>query len=48
MNLLDIKSFLNKTLTAKIDKPIGSKHPKHEFIYPLNYGYISNTIVFLK
>ena len=41
---MDIKSFLNKTLTAKIDKPIGSKHTKHGFIYPLNYGYIPNTI----
>ena len=41
---MDIKSFLNKTLTVKIDKPIGSKHTKHGFIYPLNYGYIPNTI----
>lgn len=41
---MDIKNFLNKTLTAKIDRPIGSKHPKHGFIYPLNYGYIPNTI----
>ena len=41
---MDIKSFLNKTLTAKIDRPIGSKHPKHGFIYTLNYGYLPNTI----
>ena len=41
---MDIKSFLNKTLTVKIDRPIVSKHPKHGFIYPLNYGYIPNTI----
>ena len=40
------KDFLNKIVTAKIDRPLGSKHsekyPKH--IYPLNYGYIPNTI----
>ena len=23
---------------------IGSKHPKYGFIYPVNYGYINNTI----
>lgn len=36
--------FLNKVITVKIDRPIGSKHPKHGFIYPINYGYIPNTI----
>lgn len=23
-----------------IDRPLGSKHPKHGFIYEVNYGYI--------
>lgn len=40
------KIFLDKTITVKIDRPLGSKHsekyPKH--IYPINYGYIPNTI----
>lgn len=36
--------YLNKTLEIKIDRPMGSKHPKHEFIYPVNYGYVPNTI----
>lgn len=36
--------YLNKTLEIKIDRPIGSKHPKHGFIYPINYGYVPNTI----
>ena len=26
-----------------IDRPMGSKHPKHGFIYPVNYGYVPNT-----
>ena len=30
MNNID---FLNKTLEIKIDRPKGSKHPKHAFIY---------------
>lgn len=28
----------------KIDRKLGSHHPKHGFIYTLNYGYIPNTI----
>lgn len=27
-----------------IDRPLGSKHPKYDFIYPLNYGYVPNTL----
>jgi len=23
---------------------MGSKHPKHGFVYPINYGYVPNTI----
>ena len=36
--------FLNKVINVKIDRPMGSKHPKHGFIYPVNYGYVPNTI----
>ena len=25
--------YLNKIVTIKIDRPMGSKHPKHGFIY---------------
>ena len=27
-----------------MERPMGTKHPKWNFIYPLNYGYIPNTI----
>ena len=37
-------NYLNKTVNVKIDRPFGSKHPKHGFIYPVNYGYVPNTI----
>ena len=36
--------YLNKILEVKIDRPLGSIHPKHGFIYPINYGYVPNTI----
>jgi len=25
-------------------RPLGSKHPKHGFIYPVNYGFIPGTV----
>lgn len=36
--------YIGKILNVEIDRPFGSKHPKHGFIYPVNYGYIPNTI----
>lgn len=38
------KQFLNTIVTVKMDRPLGSTHPKHGHIYPVNYGYIPNTI----
>ena len=38
------KEYINKILKVKIDRPFGTKHPEHGFIYPVNYGYIPNTI----
>lgn len=36
--------YIGKIVKAKIDRPLGSSHPKHRFIYPVNYGYIPNTV----
>ena len=36
--------FLNKIVTVKIDRPLGSKHHKYDFIYLVNYGYIPDTV----
>jgi len=41
---MDNKDYINKIVKVKIDRPFGTKHPKHDFIYPINYGYIPNTI----
>ena len=41
---MDARDYLNKKVTVKMDRPLGSKHPKHGFIYTLNYGYIPGTI----
>ena len=37
-------NYLAQTVSVVMDRPLGSKHPKHGFIYPVNYGYIPNTI----
>lgn len=41
---MDNRRFLGKVIETVIDRPLGSKHPKHGFIYPINYGYVPNTI----
>lgn len=40
---MDTKEYLNKTISIKIDRPMGSRHPKHGFFYPVNYGFVPNT-----
>ena len=36
--------YIGQNVKTIIDRPLNSKHPKHGFIYPINYGYIPNTI----
>lgn len=40
-----VESFLGKTVSIEIDRPIGTIHPKHsDIVYPINYGYIPGVI----
>lgn len=41
---MESKDFLDSIVTVKMDRPLGSKHPKRGFFYPVNYGYIEGTI----
>ena len=38
------KEYLGKTIKIEIDRQFGTKHPKHGFIYPVNYGYVPGTV----
>ncbi len=40
------KTYINKIVSAKIDRPLGSTPLKEypDFVYELNYGFIPNTI----
>lgn len=36
--------YIGNTVNVKIDRPLNSKHPKYGFIYPVNYGYVPDTV----
>lgn len=36
--------YIGKEVEVKIDRQLGTNHPKHGFVYEVNYGYIPNTI----
>ena len=44
MEITKASDFLGKKVTIKIDRPLGTRHPKHGFMYMVNYGFIPNTI----
>ena len=39
----DAQAYLGKIVTVTMDRPLGSKHPKYGFEYPVNYGFVPNT-----
>lgn len=41
---MDAKKYLNKTVKVVMDRKLGTCHPKHKFIYTVNYGYIPYTV----
>ena len=41
---MDNSKYLNKIVDVVIDRPLGSKHPKHGFVYMVNYGYVPGTV----
>lgn len=38
------KEFIGQTVTVEMDRPLGTRHPKHGFMYCVNYGFIPNTV----
>ena len=37
-------SFIGKVVEVEMDRPLGTRHPKHNFMYPVNYGYVPGTV----
>ena len=40
----DAYGYIGNKVKVKIDRPLGSTHPKHGFAYDVNYGYVPNTV----
>lgn len=39
------QKYVEKIVSVVMDnRPLGYKHPKYGFIYPVNYGYVPNTV----
>jgi inorganic pyrophosphatase len=36
--------YLGKNLDVTVDRPLGTKHPKWDFIYDCNYGFVPDTV----
>lgn len=37
---MQTEEFLGKRVQVRVDRPLGSTHPTHGFVYPVNYGYL--------
>lgn len=44
MEKVNSEEYLGKEVLVKIDRQLGTRHPKHGFMYMLNYGFIPNTV----
>ena len=38
------QKYVEKIVSVVMDRPLGYKHPKYGFIYPVIYGYVPNTV----
>jgi len=41
---MNIKKYLGKVVDITVDRPLGSQHPKYDFTYEVNYGYVPGTL----
>ena len=41
----DARRFLGQPVAVKVDRALGSRHPRHDDIYyPVNYGFVPGTM----
>lgn len=40
----DLTPYIGRNVHVKIDRPLGSKHPKFDWKYPVNYGFVPGTV----
>jgi len=44
MKVAEAKNYLGKEIHISIDRQLGTNHPKHGFMYMVNYGFVPNTV----
>ena len=37
---INARAFIGQTVSIRVDRPLGSRHPQYGFSYPINYGYV--------
>ena len=42
--MLAAQNYIGKKVKILVDRALGSQHPKHGFIYEVNYGFVPGTI----
>lgn len=40
----DPLQYLGSQVQVEVDRPLGSRHPTHDFGYPVNYGFVPGTV----
>jgi inorganic pyrophosphatase len=38
------QNFIGKTIEIEFDRPLGTKHPKFDWSYPVNYGFVPGVL----
>jgi inorganic pyrophosphatase len=44
MKMGELKNYLNTEVKIKIDRQMGTQHPKWGFVYMVNYGFVPGTM----
>ncbi|MFA6547628.1 MAG: inorganic pyrophosphatase [Candidatus Magasanikbacteria bacterium] len=44
VGLAFVLNLIGKKVKVTVDRPLGSTHPKFDYKYPVNYGYVENFI----
>jgi inorganic pyrophosphatase len=44
MEKVNAKDMIGQIVDVKMDRELGTRHPKHGFMYMVNYGFIPNTV----
>lgn len=45
MSRPDLTGYLGREVRVVIDRPLGSRHPRHaDLVYPVNYGFLPGTV----